>query len=159
MSSSSAKPYVEIYTDGACAKNPGAGGWGALLIFNDVKKEIFGYKLETTNNQMEIAAALYALQQLKKSCKVKIYTDSTYLQKGATEWLKTWQKNNWRKNDNKPVNNIDLWQNLQLEIEKHDIIWCWVKGHSDNEGNNIADRLACTGKETAIRMLKNATDK
>jgi len=157
-SGKSTMPFVEIYTDGACSKNPGPGGWGALLIFNDTKKEIFGYQLETTNNQMEISAAIYALQHLKKPCRVKVYTDSIYLQKGATEWIHNWQKNNWRKSDNKPVTNIDLWQNLQHEMKKHDIIWCWVKGHANNEGNNIADKLAVVGKETAKRMLKDASN-
>ena len=151
-------PFVEIYTDGACANNPGPGGWGALLIFNDKRKEIFGYQLATTNNQMELAAAIYALQHLKKPCRVKLYTDSIYLQKGATEWMQNWQKNNWRKSDNKPVTNLDLWQNLQHEMKKHDIIWCWVKGHANNEGNNIADRLAVVGKETAKRMLTDVSN-
>jgi ribonuclease HI len=154
--SSYTKPLVKIYTDGACSGNPGPGGWGALLIFNEHRKEIFGHQLETTNNQMEVQAAISALQLLKKSCKVELYTDSKYVQQGVTEWMPNWQKNNWRKSDNKPVKNIDLWQNLQQEVEKHDIIWYWVKGHANNEGNNIADRLAVRGRDEAKKELENA---
>ena len=149
------RPFVEIYTDGACSGNPGPGGWGALMIFNDQKKQIFGHQLETTNNQMEIMAAISALQQLKKTCRVKLYTDSKYLQKGITEWVHNWQKNNWQNRDNKPLKNVELWQNLQREIKKHYIIWSWVKGHSDNEGNDIADSLAVKGKEIAMELSKN----
>lgn len=145
----SLKPFVEIYTDGACSGNPGPGGWGALLRFGQVTKEIYGFAVSVTNNQMEMQAAIEALKILKKPCRVKIYTDSVYLQKGITEWIRNWQKNNWRKSDNKPVKNADLWRNLQQEIEKHDIIWTWVKGHSGVEGNEIADRLAALGKELA----------
>ncbi len=153
------KPFVEIYTDGACSGNPGPGGWGALMICNEQRKEIFGHHLNTTNNQMEIIAAISALQQLKKTCKIKLYTDSKYLQKGITEWIHSWQKNNWRKSDNKPVKNADLWQNLQREIQKHDIIWYWVKGHSDNEGNNLADSLAVKGREIAKELSKDVVSK
>lgn len=145
------KPLVEIYTDGACSGNPGHGGWGALLIFKGKKKEIFGYLETTTNNQMELMAAIEALKVLKKPCKVNLYTDSTYVQKGITEWIYNWEKNNWRKRDNSPVKNIELWQKLQQEMEKHDIIWNWVKGHSDNEGNNTADRLAVEARERLKR--------
>lgn len=147
----SSKPLVDIYTDGACSGNPGVGGWGALLIFKGNKKEISGFLEDTTNNQMELIAAIEALKSLKKSCKVNLYTDSTYLQKGITEWIYNWEKNNWRKRDNSPVKNVELWQKLQQEIKKHDIIWNWVKGHSDNEGNNIADRLAVEAREKAER--------
>lgn len=145
------KPLVEIYTDGACSGNPGHGGWGALLIFKGKKKEISGYLETTTNNQMELMAAIEALKVLKKPCKVNLYTDSTYVQKGITEWIYNWEKNNWRKRDNSPVKNIELWQKLQQEMEKHDIIWNWVKGHSDNEGNNTADRLAVEARERLNR--------
>ncbi|CAN0591930.1 unnamed protein product [Ectocarpus sp. 12 AP-2014] len=145
------KPLVEIYTDGACSGNPGHGGWGALLIFKGKKKEISGYLETTTNNQMELMAAIEALKVLKKPCKINLYTDSTYVQKGITEWIYNWEKNNWRKRDNSPVKNIELWQKLQQEMEKHDIIWNWVKGHSDNEGNNTADRLAVEARERLKR--------
>lgn len=144
-----AKPSVEIYTDGACSGNPGPGGWGAYLIYNKTKKEIFGYNLQTTNNQMEMLASIEALKILKKPCTINLYTDSKYLHLGITKWVHGWQKNNWRKSDNHPVKNAELWQNLQYEITKHDIIWHWVKGHGDNEGNIIADRLAVRGKEMA----------
>jgi ribonuclease HI len=148
-------PLVEIYTDGACSGNPGLGGWGALLIFKEKRKEISGFLDDTTNNQMEIMAAIEALKILKKPCTVNIYTDSTYVQKGITEWIYNWEKNNWRKRDNKPVKNVELWKNLQQEIKKHDIIWNWVKGHSNNEGNDIADRLAVEAREEARGKLKN----
>jgi len=142
-------PSVEIYTDGACSGNPGPGGWGALLIFKENKKEIFGHEPETTNNRMELQAAISALQSLKKPCKINLYTDSVYVQKGITEWIHNWKRNNWRKSDNKPVKNADLWRNLQQEIEKHNIIWYWVKGHANNQGNIVADRLATKGRDIA----------
>ena len=146
-------PVIEIYTDGACSGNPGPGGWGALLKYGKVSKEIFGHAHATTNNQMELQAAIEALKILKKPCKIKMYTDSKYLQQGITSWIDKWQQNNWRKSDNKPVKNVELWQNLQQQIAKHDIIWIWVKGHGSNEGNNIADSLAVKGKELAIQEL------
>lgn len=145
---------VVIYTDGACAGNPGPGGWGALLKFNDINKEMFGYELDTTNNRMEIMAALEALKSLKKSCNVEIYTDSKYLQEGINYWIHNWIKNNWCKSNNKPVKNADLWQSLYTELVKHTIIWKWVKGHASSVGNVIADRLAQQGKQTAIEILK-----
>lgn len=141
--------FVEIYTDGACSGNPGPGGWGALLIFKNKTKEIFGHQTSTTNNQMEMQAAISALKCLKRRSKVKLFTDSKYLQKGITEWIHNWKKNNWLKSDNKPLKNVELWKNLQQEIEKHDIIWSWVKGHSTNEGNIIADKLAVHGRDIA----------
>ena len=112
-------PLVEIYTDGACSGNPGLGGWGVLLLFEEKRKEISGFLDNTTNNQMELMAAIEALKILKKSCKVTLYTDSTYVQKGITEWIYNWEKNNWRKSDNKPVKNAELWKKLQQEIKKH----------------------------------------
>ena len=148
------KPKVIIYTDGACSGNPGPGGWGALLKFDNHAKEIYGSDPQTTNNRMEMNAAIEALQALKKPCSIELHTDSKYLQLGITEWIHKWIKNNWHKNNNELVKNADLWQKLYNEIKNHDIIWKWVKGHSDVEGNEIADRLAVTGKEQAIRMLK-----
>ncbi|BDU59762.1 ribonuclease HI [Candidatus Rickettsia kotlanii] len=145
---------VVIYTDGACAGNPGPGGWGALLQFNDTSKEVFGYELDTTNNRMEITAALEALRVLKKSCNIEIYTDSKYLQQGITAWIHNWIKNNWCKSNNEPVKNADLWQKLYAELSKHTIIWKWVKGHANNSGNIAADKLAVQGRETAIEILK-----
>ena len=145
---------LNIYTDGACSGNPGPGGWGAYLEYGDngskkITKEIFGYSPETTNNQMEMVAAIEALKILKKPCTVNLYTDSKYLQLGITKWIHTWRMNNWLKSDNKPVKNAQLWQKLEEEIALHVIIWHWVKGHSDNYGNTIADRLAVKGKEIA----------
>ena len=153
------KPMLDIYTDGACSGNPGPGGWGAYLEYKgtglkSVKKEIFGCSHETTNNQMEVLAAIEALKILKKPCSINLYTDSKYLQLGITKWIHNWCKNNWRKSDNKPVKNSFLWQSLQNEIVKHDIIWHWVKGHSDNYGNIIADKLAIKGKEIAGQEIK-----
>ena len=147
------KPKVIIYTDGACSGNPGPGGWGALLKFENHAKEIYGSDLQTTNNRMEMSAAIEALQALKKPCSIELHTDSKYLQLGITEWIHKWIKNNWYKNNNELVKNADLWQKLYKEIKNHDIIWKWVKGHSDIEGNEIADKLAVMGKEQAIRML------
>lgn len=149
----SSKPKVIIYTDGACSGNPGPGGWGALLQYNAHKKEIYGSESETTNNRMEITAAIEALAILKKSCSVEIYTDSKYLQQGINEWVHQWMKNNWRRKDNKLVKNADLWQKLFAKITDHDIIWKWVKGHSNDAKNDIADRLANKGKENAIKNL------
>jgi ribonuclease HI len=148
------KTKVVIYTDGACSGNPGPGGWGALLQFNDANKEIFGYELDTTNNRMEMIAAIEALQLLKTPCSVEIYTDSKYLQLGITKWINNWLKNNWRKNHNTPIKNADLWKKLYEKSKEHCIMWSWVKGHDDNEGNEIADKLAVKGKEAAIAVLK-----
>nr|WP_172580149.1 ribonuclease HI [Rickettsia typhi] len=145
---------VVIYTDGACSGNPGPGGWGALLKFNDASKKIFGYELVTTNNRMEMTAALEALRVLKKSSIVEIYTDSKYLQHGITVWIHNWMKNNWCKNNNEPVKNVDLWQKLYSELSKHTIMWRWVKGHASNSGNIAADKLAVQGRETAMEILK-----
>ena len=148
------KPVLNIYTDGACSGNPGPGGWGAYLEYQGkglkkVRKEIFGCSAEATNNQMEILAAIEALKILKKPCTINLYTDSKYLELGITKWIHNWRINNWQKSDKKPVKNIHLWQNLQDEIAKHDIVWHWVKGHADNYGNIIADRLASQGREIA----------
>lgn len=118
------------------------------------QKSIFGHELYTTNNQMEMTAVIEALKVLKKSCYVEVYTDSKYLQLGITQWINTWIKNNWHKNNNDPVKNVDLWKKLYEELSKHYIIWNWVKGHNNNEGNEVADRLAVQGKETAIKILK-----
>ena len=145
---------VVIYTDGACSGNPGPGGWGAILQCNAVSKEIYGYELCTTNNRMEMTAAIKALEALKTPCAVELYTDSKYLQLGITEWIHAWVKNNWHKNNNEPIKNIDLWKKLYEELGSHDIIWNWVKGHANNKGNEMADKLAVKGKEIAIEELK-----
>lgn len=153
------KSKLNIYTDGSCSGNPGPGGWGAYLEFKiigteDIKKEIFGCDYKTTNNQMEILAAIEALKTLTKSYSINLYTDSKYLQLGITKWIYHWRINNWKKSDNKPVKNAHLWQSLQSIIIKHDIAWHWVKGHSDNYGNIRADKLARQGKEIAKKNTK-----
>ena len=134
---------VVIYTDGACSGNPGPGGWGAILEYRGVEKELSGFEAETTNNRMELTAAAEALKQLKESCKVKLYSDSAYLVNGFNQnWVIGWQKNNWKNSKKEPVQNRDLWEAL-IEMEKqHKITWIKVKGHSDNEKNNRCDKLA-----------------
>jgi ribonuclease HI len=134
--------FVEIYTDGACRGNPGRGGWGAVLIAGDHVKELKGAEPETTNNRMELTAAIHALAALKRPCSVRLYTDSQYVRKGITEWLAQWKLREWRTADKKPVKNVDLWQALEREIERHSIEWHWVKGHSGVAGNERADQLA-----------------
>ncbi|KAF8818741.1 ribonuclease HI [Rickettsia endosymbiont of Cardiosporidium cionae] len=151
---------IKIYTDGACANNPGPGGWGAYLELDDkTTLKISGYELNTTNNQMEITAAIESLMQIKESSNIIIYTDSKYLQQAMTSWIYKWQKNNWCKSDNKPVKNIELWKKLILHTKKHNIEWIWVKGHNDNYGNIKADQLAVTAKDIAIQKLRNQVAK
>lgn len=133
---------VEIYTDGACRGNPGPGGWGAILRSGDHAKEIKGAEPLTTNNRMELTAAIQALAALKNPCDVTLYTDSQYVRKGILEWLQQWQLRDWRTADQKPVKNVDLWQALEREIARHKIEWRWVKGHTGVPGNEHADRLA-----------------
>jgi len=133
---------VEIYTDGACSGNPGIGGWGAYLTYKDNVKELSGSAENTTNNRMELVAAIEGLKILKKSSKVNLYTDSVYLKDGITKWIFNWQKNNWKNANKKDVKNKDLWIQLLEVVNKHDINWIWVKGHEGNKGNEIADDLA-----------------
>ena len=133
---------IEIWTDGACSNNPGKGGWGAVLIYKNHRKEISGSHNDTTNNRMELTAVIEALKIVKKDIPVKIYTDSKYVMEGITKWINSWKKNNWRTADKKPVKNSDLWQLLDSESQKHQISWQWVKGHAGNELNEIADQLA-----------------
>ena len=133
---------VEIATDGACKGNPGPGGWGALIRYGDKEKEISGGEAETTNNRMELRAAIEALNALKRPCKVRLSIDSTYVKDGITQWIHNWQKNGWRTAARKPVKNADLWQDLLDATERHDIDWHWVKGHSGDPDNERADELA-----------------
>lgn len=140
-------PPIEIYTDGACRGNPGIGGWGAVLCYGGKKKEIFGGEAHTTNNRMELMAVIRALEQLKQSSVVKIYTDSQYVQKGISTWIHGWKKNGWRTASKAPVKNIDLWQQLDALIGPHKIEWLWVKGHGTNTGNIKADELANLGAD------------
>lgn len=136
---------VTIYTDGACSGNPGPGGWGALLSYNGTEREIFDGEAETTNNRMELTAAIMALESLKERCRVDLYTDSKYVMDGINSWIVNWKKNGWRTAAKKPVKNADLWQPLDAATERHDITWHWVKGHSGNNGNERADELARRG--------------
>lgn len=136
---------VEIFTDGACKGNPGPGGWGALLRYEGRQKELYGGESDTTNNRMEMTAAVEALKCLKRPCQVRLTTDSQYLRKGITEWLKGWKKNGWKTSAKQPVKNADLWQALDQEVARHQVEWCWVKGHSGHVENEIADTLANRG--------------
>lgn len=133
---------VEIFTDGACRGNPGPGGWGALLRFDENVRELCGAELDTTNNRMELKAAIMALKELKFGCRVRLTTDSNYVKDGITTWLEGWKKKNWKTAANKPVKNQDLWQQLDSVSSSHDIEWCWVKGHSGHVENERADLLA-----------------
>lgn len=133
---------VEIYTDGACRGNPGPGGWGAILRFNDTEKELYGGEALTTNNRMELLAAIRALEALKRPCRVRLTTDSKYVQQGISEWLPNWKRRNWKTAGRQPVKNVDLWQQLDALAAPHDIDWQWVKGHAGHPENERADRLA-----------------
>ena len=137
--------HVVLYTDGACRGNPGPGGWGAWLKFEGHSKEIWGGEAETTNNRMELMAAIEGLNALQQACKVTLYTDSKYVLQGITEWLQNWKKNGWKTAAKKPVKNADLWQKLDEARTPHEIEWVWVKGHSGDEGNEMADTLANRG--------------
>lgn len=133
---------VVIHTDGACRGNPGPGGWGALLEYRGRSREIHGGEPETTNNRMELMAAIRALEALKRSCPVKIVTDSQYVMKGITEWMDSWKARGWRTAGRKPVKNRELWERLDRQIQRHDVTWQWVRGHTGHDGNEHADRLA-----------------
>jgi ribonuclease HI len=136
---------VEVFTDGACRGNPGPGGWGVLLRFNDTEKHLHGGENNTTNNRMELMAAIKALHSLKEPCQVVLTTDSQYVRQGITEWINNWKKNNWRTANKKPVKNADLWQALDEAAAKHQVDWQWVKGHAGHRENEIADQLANRG--------------
>lgn len=133
---------IRIYTDGACLGNPGRGGYGAILLYKEHQKKISGSEKETTNNRMELRGAIEALRTLKKPSEIILHTDSKYVMDGIMKWISNWKKNGWRTADRKPVKNSDLWQDLDLEVEKHKIEWIWVKGHSGNHFNEIVDELA-----------------
>jgi len=133
----------KIYTDGACSGNPGPGGWGAVILDQDDKqKNISGSEKNTTNNRMELLAAIMSLKKIKTNSEVVIFTDSTYVKNGITEWMKNWKKNGWKNSSKKPVKNKDLWEKLDKLCEANSVSWKWVKGHSSNEFNNLADELA-----------------
>jgi ribonuclease HI len=147
------KQIVEIFTDGACSGNPGPGGWGAILRFGTVEKELNGSEEQTTNNRMELMAAIRAIEAVKRPCEIHLHTDSEYLRQGITTWIHSWKKRGWKTADKKPVKNVDLWQRLERAIETHDVKWHWVKGHSGHAENERADELA----RLAIRQLKDAS--
>jgi ribonuclease HI len=136
---------VEVWTDGACSGNPGPGGWGAILTFNGVEKELSGGEQLTTNNRMELMAAIAALEALKRPVTVALHTDSQYLRQGITGWIHGWKKNGWKTADRKPVKNAELWQRLEAALGRHKIEWKWVKGHAGDEMNERADALARAG--------------
>ena len=141
---------VIIYTDGACRGNPGPGGWGALIRFDSVEKKIFGGQANTTNNQMELSAAIEGLAILKEPCNVELFTDSKYVMDGITQWIQNWKKNNWRTAAKKDVKNKELWQKLDQLIAQHQVRWRWVKGHSGDAGNEAADLLANKGIDSIL---------
>ncbi|MAM69306.1 MAG: ribonuclease HI [Rhodospirillaceae bacterium] len=140
---------VEIFTDGACSGNPGPGGWGAILRWNGTEKELKGGDLDTTNNRMELMAAIQALESLTRPVKADLYTDSTYVQKGITEWIHSWKNRGWKTASKKPVKNEDLWRRLDEAITRHDVSWHWVKGHAGHPENERADELARLGMAEA----------
>ncbi len=137
--------HVEIFTDGACRGNPGPGGWGALLRYGEHEKELYGGAVESTNNRMELMAAIKALESLKRSCTVSLTTDSSYVRDGITQWLPSWKKRGWKTAARKPVKNADLWKRLDQVAQAHQVTWHWVKGHSGHPENERADQLANRG--------------
>lgn len=138
---------ITIYTDGGCKPNPGAGGWGAVLIYDQHRKTLSGGAEQTTNNQMELTAAIEALEALKEPCRVHLYTDSQYVRKGITEWIENWARNGWKTAAKKSVKNQALWQRLHAATERHDITWHWVKGHAGDEYNEMVDQLAAEARQ------------
>lgn len=139
------RPHVVIFTDGACSGNPGPGGWGAILRFGGIEKEMKGGENPSTNNRMELMAAISALEALKKPANVDLTTDSQYVRQGITSWIHNWKKNGWRTADKKPVKNAELWQRLEAALKPHDVRWHWIKGHAGHAENERADQLARDG--------------
>jgi ribonuclease HI len=146
---------VTIFTDGACSGNPGPGGWGAILVLGAHQKEICGGEALTTNNRMELMAAIKALEALNRPCDVALYTDSGYLRGGITSWLATWKRNGWKTADRKPVKNVELWQHLEEAARPHKIAWHWVKGHAGHPMNERADELARQGMQPFLNKRGN----
>ncbi|MFB3058361.1 MAG: ribonuclease HI [Gammaproteobacteria bacterium] len=133
---------VVMYTDGACRGNPGPGGWGVILSYRDRNKKLSGFDPQTTNNRMELTAAIEGLRALSRACDIELNTDSKYVLQGISEWIESWKSNGWKTAAKKPVKNVDLWQSLDEQVKKHRINWHWVKGHAGIEGNEMADQLA-----------------
>ena len=142
---------VVIHTDGACRGNPGPGGWGAVLEARDQSKTLNGFEAETTNNRMELTAVIEGLRALNRPCRVELVTDSRYVMEGITQWLDNWKRNGWKTAARKPVKNVDLWRRLDDEVQRHEVDWRWVKGHSGNAGNELADQLANQAIDAGIQ--------
>lgn len=145
---------VEVFTDGACKGNPGPGGWGALLVYKGVEKELWGGETATTNNRMELTAAIRALEELKRACQVTLVTDSEYVMKGIQQWMPNWKKRGWKTAAKEPVKNADLWQALDAQVARHVVTWQWVRGHNGHHGNERADALANRGVEGVRRLAR-----
>ena len=152
-----ARPKVVIHTDGACSGNPGPGGWGAILEAGAHRKELKGGEALSTNNRMELTAAIEALEALKAPSDVELYTDSNYLRDGITKWIRKWKTNGWRTADKKPVRNAELWQRLETACERHDVSWHWVRGHAGHDENERADELAREGMAPFLATRRNHT--
>jgi len=146
------KPLVDLFTDGACSGNPGWGGWGAILRYDEAEKEIAGGVPDTTNNRMEMCAATEALNALKRPCRVRLHTDSTYLRDGITKWIHAWKRNGWKTAAKKPVKNVDLWQALDEAAARHEVDWVWVRGHAGHTENERADEIA----RLALKQARDA---
>jgi len=145
---------IIIYTDGACSGNPGPGGWGVLLVWNRHEREMYGGEAETTNNRMELMAALNALNALKEPCRIDLYTDSIYVRDGISSWIEGWRRNGWRTAAKKPVKNMELWQQLDEARARHDVRWHWIKGHAGHPENERADALARKGAENMLELCE-----
>jgi ribonuclease HI len=150
---------VEIFTDGACSGNPGPGGWGAILRYHGVEKELSGFDPATTNNRMELMAAIAGLEALTRPCRVRLYSDSQYLRNGITQWVHAWKARGWRTADRKPVKNVDLWQRLEAAAQRHEVEWIWVRGHAGHPENERADALARAGIVAARRGSSRPLDR
>lgn len=144
---------VALYTDGACKGNPGPGGWGVVLIYGDHEKELWGGEPDTTNNRMELRAAIEGLSALKRKCDVDLYTDSQYVKNGINQWMAAWKRNGWKTSAKKPVKNAELWQQLDKLVNAHRVHWHWVRGHTGNAGNERADQLANRGAAEAVERI------
>jgi ribonuclease HI len=142
MSEDAGSDVVDVFSDGACSGNPGPGGWGAILRFRGHERELSGFEPDTTNNRMELMAAISALEALTRPCRVRLHTDSRYVRDGITTWIHDWKRRNWRTADKKPVKNVDLWQRLSAALEPHEVEFIWVRGHSGHPENERADALA-----------------